>query len=66
MSTLQKTIHVQSVLSRKRCSIGGNAGRQCVAMRLYALIYSTIRRIASVDDMIEIMIVGYQWYSSLS
>ena len=40
--------------------LGENAGRQCVAMRLYALIYSTIRRIASVDDMIEIMIVGYQ------
>ena len=46
--------------------LGENAGRQCVAMRLYALIYSTIRRIASVDDMIEIMTVGYQRYSSLS
>ena len=40
--------------------LGENAGRQCVAMRLHALIYSTIRRIASVDDMIEIMIVGYE------
>ena len=40
--------------------LGGNAGRQCVAMRLYALIYRTTRRIASVDDMIEIIIVGYQ------
>ena len=39
--------------------LGGNVGRQCVAMRLHALIYSTIRRIALVD-MIEIMIVGYQ------
>ena len=39
--------------------LGESAGRQCVAMRLYALIYSNIR-IASVDDMIEIMIVGYQ------
>ena len=38
--------------------LGESAGRQCVAMRLYALIYSNIRRIASVDDMIEIMIVG--------
>ena len=28
-------------------------------MRLYTYIYSTIRRIASVDDMIQIMIVGY-------
>ena len=40
--------------------LGENVGRQCVAMCSYALIYSTIRRIASVDDMIEIMIVGYQ------
>ena len=39
--------------------LGENAGRQCVGMRLHALIYSTIR-IASVDYMIEIMIVGYQ------
>ena len=35
-------------------------------MRLYTYIYSTIRRIASVDDMIQIMIVGYQSYSSRS
>ena len=33
--------------------------KQCVAMRLCALIYSKIRRI-------QIMIVGYQLYSSLS
>ena len=39
---------------------GENAGQQCVAMSLCALIYSTIRRITSVDDMIQIMIVGYQ------
>ena len=59
MSTLRKTIHAPYcqgnvvVLEEK-------AGQQCVAMRLCALIYSTIRRIASVDDMIQIMIVGYQ------
>ena len=35
-------------------------------MRLYTYIYSTIRRIASVDDMIQIMIVGYQSYASRS
>ena len=40
--------------------LGENAGQQCVAMHLCDLIYSTIRRIASVDDMIQIMIVGYQ------
>ena len=45
---------------------GGNAGQQCVAMSLCALIYSKIRMITSVDDMIQIMTVGNELYSSLS
>ena len=45
---------------------GENAGQQCVAMSLYALIYSKITEITSVDDMTQIMIVGIQLYSSLS
>ena len=45
---------------------GENAGQQCVAMSLCALIYSKIRRITSVDDVIQIMTIGYQLYSSLS
>ena len=32
-------------------------------MSLHVLIYSKIRRITSVDDMIQIMFVGYQLYS---
>ena len=44
---------------------GENAGQQCVAMSLCALIYSKIR-ITSVDDMIQIMTVGYQLYYILS
>ena len=43
---------------------GENAGQQCVAMSLCALIYSKIRRITY--DMIQIMTVGNQLYSSLS
>ena len=35
-------------------------------MNLWALIYSKIRRIIFVDDMIQIMIVGNKLYSSLS
>ena len=35
-------------------------------MSLCALIYSKIRRITSVNDMIQIMTVGSQLYSSLS
>ena len=45
---------------------GEYVGQQCVAMSLCALIYSKIRGITSVDDMIQIMTVGYQLYSSLS
>ena len=41
-------------------------GQQCVAMSLCALIYSKIRRVTSVDDMIQIVTVGSQIYSSLS
>ena len=44
---------------------GENVEQQCVAMSLCALIYSKIRRITSVNDMIQIMTVGSQLYSSL-
>ena len=47
-------------------AFGENAGQQCVAMSLCALIYSKITKITSVDDMTQIMIVGIQLYSSLS
>ena len=39
--------------------------QQCVAMSMCALICSKIRRITSVNDMIQIMTVGSQLYSSL-
>ena len=42
---------------------GENAGQQCVAMSLCALIYSKITKITSVDDMTQIMIVSNCWYS---
>ena len=45
---------------------GENAGQQCVAMSLCALLYSKITNITSVDDMTQIMISGIQLYSSLS
>ena len=35
-------------------------------MSLCALIYSKITKMTSVDDMTQIMIVGFQLYSSLS
>ena len=44
---------------------GENARQQCVALSWCALIYSKIRRITSVDGMIQIMTVRNQLYSSL-
>ena len=62
MYMLQKKIHAPGNV----VVFGENAGQQCVAMSLCALIFSKIRRITSVDDMNQIMTVGYQLYSSLS
>ena len=45
---------------------GENAGQQCVAMSLCALIYSKKTKITSVGNMTQIMIFGIQLYSSLS
>ena len=45
---------------------GENAGQQCVAMSLCALMYSKIRRVTSVYNMIQIITVGSQLYPSLS
>ena len=44
---------------------GENAEQQCVTTSLCAWIYSKIRRITSVNDMIQIMTVGSKLYSSL-
>ena len=60
-----KTIHAPYCQGNVVVS-GENAGQQCVAMSLCALIYSKIRRITSVDDIIQIMTVGKQLYSTLS
>ena len=45
---------------------GENAGQQCVAISLCALIYNKTTKIPSLDDMTQIMIVDIQLYSSLS
>ena len=47
-----KTIHV-AYCQGNVVVFGENAEQQCVAMSLCALIYSKIRRITSVNDMIQ-------------
>ena len=62
----QFTLHVSSTCQGNVTVFSENAGQQCFAMSLCALIYSKITKITSVDDMTQIMIVGIQLYSSLS
>ena len=45
---------------------GQNAGQQCVAMSLCSLIYNNKQGISSANDLIQIMNIGNQCYSSLS
>ena len=45
---------------------GQNAGQQCVAMRLCSLIYNNKQGISSANNLIQIMNIGNQLYSSLS
>ena len=44
---------------------GQNAGQQCVAMSLCALIYHNMKGIGNPDDLKQIMHIGNQLYSSL-
>ena len=54
-----KTIHAPCCQGNVTV-FGENAGQQCVAMSLYALTYSKITKITSLDDMTQIMIPGIQ------
>ena len=48
------------------CTFGENAGKQCVAMSLIALIYNKIKGIHTCDDLVQILEMGNQLYSTLS
>ena len=50
----------------KELVFGQNAGQQCVAMSLCSLIYNDTQGISSANDLIQIMNIGNQLYSSLS
>ena len=45
---------------------GENAGKQCVAMSLIALIYNKIKGIHTCDDLVQILEMDNQLYSTLS
>ena len=45
---------------------GQNARQRCVAMSLCSLIYNKKQGISSANDLIQVMNIGNQLYSSLS
>ena len=45
---------------------GQNAGQQCVAMSLCALIYHNMKGIGNLDELKKIIHIGSKLYSSLS
>ena len=69
---MQRTSSI--MIYRKPCSLyapysqgdvvvfGQNAGQQCVAMSLCALIYHNMKGIGNPDDLKQIMFIGNQLY----
>ena len=45
---------------------GENAGKQCVAMSLVALIYNKIKGVHTCNDLVQILEIGNQLSSTLS
>jgi hypothetical protein len=45
---------------------GQNAGKQCVAISLFSLIYKSIKDINTPNDLVRIMDIGNQLYTRLS
>ena len=67
MQGVDRTKTIQAPYSQGHVHVfGQNAGRQCVAMSLCALIYHNTKGISSSGDLKQIMHIGNQLYSSLS
>ena len=60
-----KTI-VASYSQGNELVFGQNVGQQCIVMSLFSLIYNDTQGISSANDLIQIMNIGNQLYSSLS
>ena len=45
--------------------MGQNSGQRCVEMSLCSLIYNNTQGISSANDLIQVMNIGHQLFSSL-
>lgn len=56
INNVDSTLTVKAPYSQSDITVfGANAGQKCVAMRLCALIYTTIQGINKCNDLVQIM-----------
>ena len=67
MNNIDPTLTVKAPYSQGDITVfGANAGKQYVAMSLSALIYNNIKGINTCNDLVQIMEMGNELYSTLS
>lgn len=67
MNNIDPTLTVKAPYSQGDITVfGANAGQQSLAMSLCALIYSNIKGINTCNDLVQIMEMGNELYSTLS
>ena len=67
MNNIDSTLTVKVPYSEDDITVfGANAGQQCIAMSLCALIYNNIKGINTCNDLVQIMEMGNKLYSTLS
>ena len=67
MNNIDPTLTLKAPYSQGDITVfGGNAGQQCIAMSLCALIYNNIKGINACNDLVQIMEMGNELFSTLS
>ena len=67
MNNIDPTLTVKAPYSQGDFTVfGANAGQQCIAVSFCALIYNNIKGINTCNDLVQIMEMGNELYSTLS
>ena len=67
MNNIDPTLTVKAPYSQGDITVfGANAGQQCAAMSLCALIYNNIKGINKCNDLVQVMEMGNELHSTLS
>ena len=67
MNNIDPTLTVKAPYSQGDITVfGANAGQQCVAMSLCAVICNNIKGINTCNDLVQVMETGNELHSTLS